>query len=101
VIEGLQALVVAFGPLGAMGMSLAVVTLYFYRRDFLRQRNGLREAHARRDVREEQMILVVKENAAAMADLTRGMDEFARSLREGQERHSRDLAEIIRAVRPP
>lgn len=58
-------LVTAFGPIGAAFALVAGILGYFYRRDFLRKIAGLRNAHERRDVREERLLSIVERQAAA------------------------------------
>jgi len=62
-LKALPALLEAFGPAGAVALLALGIFVYFYRRDVLRKVQGLREAHERRDKREERMIQALEANA--------------------------------------
>lgn len=91
----------ALKALGGMGVGgvLAGMMFLFYRKDFLRQRNGSREAQERRDRRDDLMIDVVARNASALEGLRQAIEYQGQVIREALDRQARDLAEIIREVR--
>jgi len=55
---------------------LLLVVSYFYRRDFLKQRVVQKEAHERRDVREDTLLNIIRDNAAMF---TRAVQENAQA----------------------
>ncbi|MBI4637671.1 MAG: hypothetical protein HY727_15140 [Candidatus Rokubacteria bacterium] len=89
----------AFGPVGAFAALLVILGAFFYRRDFLRERKGLRDAHERRDQREERFIAVIERHAGASEGLNKGIEYLGDSIRRTEDQRARDTAEIIRAIR--
>lgn len=104
-VEALLKLAATFGPAGAVLLLLCAALAagcvgmgYVYRRDFRYDRQALRDAHVRRDRRDDMLIEVVQRNAAASEAQARASDALAVSIREAQHQQAQDLREILREV---
>jgi hypothetical protein len=80
-------------PLGVGGV-LAAFIFFFYRRDFLRERqNGVANLTLMRSL--------VENNTAAITKLVSGVEVLSRSLTDTQERTMSHFADLVRAVQQP
>jgi hypothetical protein len=98
-LDQVLALKEAFGPVGAVLLVLTILLAFFYRRDFLRKQNGLREAHERRDKRDELLIEVIQKNAAAFEGNRDALRELGANIKEAQRQQAHDFRELISEVR--
>ena len=64
------------------GYVLAIVVLAFYRLDHLKKQKGLREAHERRDAREENLLEIIERQATASEALVRMIEQLDATLTE-------------------
>lgn len=65
VTTGLDLEVLKWGAQQGAGWVAAAVMVWVYRRDHLRKQAGLREAHERRDAREERLLVIIERHATA------------------------------------
>lgn len=110
-----QYLVGAFGSTGAATLMLAALIFMAYRRDVLRQRNGLKEAHERRDRREDKLLeiservgviaeggrVAMEHQASTNEDLAAAIRDLARTAEERDRRQNDSLRDIIQELRRP
>lgn len=64
------------------GVAIALVLLVFYRRDHLHKQAWLREAHDRRDAREDRLLAIVERQAAASEALVQTIAKLDATLTE-------------------
>ena len=109
-LAGFLALIKAVGPETAMCLAFAGTIGYFYRRDLLRKIDGLKEAHERRDARDERLITAIEafngareRDVAAHADLAAAVRDLAERIEHNRSAELMhrvdDHAAVMRAIR--
>jgi hypothetical protein len=79
------------GSVGAVALIALGILAFFYRRDLLAKIHGLKDAHERRDRREERDIEAKEQIAGAI----KGLGE---TLAHSELQRTRDYAELFRAM---
>ena len=97
--KAFQDLVAAIGPAGAVGVAIAALALFFYRRDFLRERKNHREKQETANKREDRLLTVVERSAVATEALSQEIKRLGDWMREAEASRERQLDRLFQEFR--
>lgn len=85
-VKAFQELVVSLGPAGAVGVLTSGVVLWFYRRDFIRERRNHTEAREIAARREDRALTLAERNATVMESLAQEIRHLTEWLQKNGQR---------------